>query len=413
MKLRDIWPWQKKSITDSASLFAEIYGGRLTKSGKAVNYKTALETSTVLACARVIAEGIAQVPLKLFQETGKTRLTASKHPLYQLLHLRPNPWQTSFEFFETLILHLVLTGNSFCFKNVVRGRIVELLPLDPGTVTVRRASDWTITYEVKMQGETKTFTTDQIWHIKGPSWSTWLGLDATYLARDAIGLAIATEETHASLHRNGIRGGGAISVEGSLDEKQYAQLADWLKKNYQGSHNSGTPMILDRGAKWLSDQMNGVDAQHLETRKYQVEEICRHLRVMPIMVGYSDKTTTYASSEQMFLAHVVHTLAPWYRRIEQSIAVNLLSEKDAADGFYPKFIVQGLLRGSLASTKDYLVGLTQVGLMTRNEAREVLEMNPLDGLDEPLTPSNLSIGAEPPDPKDPADDLPITQQSGD
>jgi HK97 family phage portal protein len=400
-------PTSRKSIDNSLDLFRELYGGRLTKSGKVVNYKTAVEVSAVLACARVIAEGIAQVPLKMFQDTGTSKTPAVDHPLYQLLHMKPNGYQTSFEFFETLVLHLVLAGNSYCFKNVIRGQIRELLPLDPGTVAVRRAPDWSITYEVTIAGKTETFTTDQIWHVKGPSWATWLGLDATYIARDAIGLAIATEESHASLHKNGIQTTGTYSIEGNLDDKQYEQITRWIKKHNQGSDNAGTPLIMDRNAKWLSTVMSGVDAQHLETRKYQVEDICRHFRVMPIMVGYSDKATTYASSEQMFLAHVVHTLSPWYRRIEQSIAVNLLSEKDRAAGFYPKFIEQGLLRGSLQATKDYLVGLVQIGLMTRNEGREALELNRLDGLDEPLTPVNLGVGADPqPDPAATPDALP-------
>jgi len=199
-----------------------------------------------------------------------------------------------------------------------------------------------------------------------------------------------------------VRTSGTLSVEGTLDDKQYKQLADWLKKHYIGSQNAGVPLIMDRNAKWLGDQMKGVDAQHLETRKYQVEDICRHFRVMPIMVGYSDKLTTYASSEQMFLAHVVHTLSPWYRRLEQSMLCNLISEKDAAAGIYPKFIVQGLLRGALADTKDYLVGLCTIGIMTRNEARDMLDMNPIDGLDEPLTPVNLSDD-DPDAPTDPAD----------
>lgn len=390
-------PGQRKSGDNyPIDLFREIYGGRITKSGKVVNYKTAVEVSTVLACARVIAEGIAQVPLKIFRDDGKNKLPALSNPLYQLLHLKPNSYQTSFEFFETLGLHLVLTGNFFAFKNIVRGKLVELLPIDPQHVKVKRASDWTLSYEVTMGAEQQTLSADHIWHVRGPSWSSWLGLDATYIARDAIGLAIATEESHASLHRKGVQTTGIYSVEGTLDEKQYKQITQWLK-DQQGSENAGRPLILDRSAKWLQTQLSGVDAQHLETRRYQVEEICRHFRVMSIMVGAESKNSTYASAEQMFLAHVVHTMAPWYRRLEQSIAANLLSDKDRADGLYPKFIVQGLLRGALKDTAEYLKGLVGLGIMTRNEAREVLELNPLDGLDEPLTPVNLGIGAEPTD----------------
>ena len=148
-------------------------------------------------------------------------------------------------------------------------------------------------------------------------------------------------------------------------------------------------MILDRAAKFLNTQMTGIDAQHLETRRHQIEEICRFFRVMPIMVGHADKAATYASAEQMFLAHVVHTLMPWYSRIEQSIDANLLSPKERAEGYYSDFVEEGLLRGDMMTTQAVLVGYTSNGIMTRNEARAKLDMNPLEGLDDPLTPANL------------------------
>jgi hypothetical protein len=134
----------------------------------------------------------------------------------------------------------------------------------------------------------KEFPPEVIWHIRGPSWSGDIGLEAVYHAREAIGLALATEETHATLHKNGVRPTGVYSVEGVLNRTQYDDLAKWLKSQFSGD-NAGAPMILDRNAKWLSQAITGVDAQHLETRRMQIEEICRALRVMPIMVGHSDK----------------------------------------------------------------------------------------------------------------------------
>ncbi len=401
--LSRLLPQRKSSLDGTLELFREIYGGRLSKSGKVVSWKTALEVSTAIACARVIAEGLAQVPLKIFRAQGTSKVAAPDHPLYSVLALRPNPWQTSFEFFETLGLHVVFTGRAYAFINRVRGEIRELIPLEPSAVSVNRASDWTLTYNISYEGETRTVPASSIWHIKGPSWCVWQGLDAVNLARDAIGLAIATEESHASLHRAGVQTTGTWSVEGTLTADQHKQITEWIAKN-QGSQNAGRPLILDRNAKWLSQVMSGVDAQHLETRRYQVEDICRHFRVMPIMVGYSDKATTYASSEQMFLAHVVHTLSPWYRRFEQSIDANLLTPNDIKQGYSSRFVIQDLLRGALKDTKDYLVGLTTMGILTRNEAREILERNPIDGLDEPLTPVNLGIGAEPNEPNDPTGD---------
>lgn len=361
---------------DSLDLFRDLYGGRATKSGVSVSWETALNVTTWLACGRVIGEGIAQVPLKLYREAGGRRVPATDHPLYEVLFRRPNDWQTSFDYREMLALHLVFTGGAFSYKNVTRAGLVELIPFEPQWVRVEHKHGVPATYKVTLpEGESKTFAASEIWHLRGPSWNSYVGLEPVKLAREALGLALATEETHAQFHQNGAKPSGVLSVEGSLDPKQYEQLRAWIEKSI-GSRNAGVPLIVDRAAKWTAQAMTGVDAQHLETRKHQVEEICRALRVMPIMVGHADKTATYASAEQMFLAHVVHTLSPWYERIEQSIDVNLLTKREREAGLYAKFVEEGLLRGSLKDTKDMLLGYVNGGLMTPNEGRAKLDLNP-------------------------------------
>lgn len=397
---------------NSLDLFQDLYGGRSTATGRTVNVKTALEVSTVFGCVRAISDGIAQVPLKIIRESadGKTRLPAKDHPLYQLLAYRPNNYQTSFEFRETLAWHVVLTGNFFAFKNVVFGKLKELIPLEPSRVKVIHAADGTLSYEVTSAiggiqdpsnsaevgtGKTQIFPAEAIWHVRGPSWNSWMGLEAVQLAREAIGLAMATEEQHSRMHKNGVRASGVYSVEGALNPEQYKALKAWIDREMAGTENAGKAMVLDRNAKWLNTSISGVDAQHLETRKHQIEEICRFFRVMPIMVGYSDKAATYASAEQMFLAHVVHTMSPWWQRLEQSIDANLLTKKDREAGLYSQFVEEGMLRGDSKATAEFLTKLTTNGVMTRNEARAKLDLNPLDGLDEPLTPANMTVGAQP------------------
>jgi HK97 family phage portal protein len=386
-------PWRRKSAS-TLDIFREVYGGMTAKSGASVDWKTALQVTTVLACARVIAEGIAQVPLKLYRESadGKTRLPAKEHPLYRLLHRRPNQWQTSFEYRETLAMHCVLAGNHYSYISRLGGKIVELIPFEPQWVTVKRYDDGGIEYRVQMpNGAQQIFPASSIWHIKGASWDSIQGMDAVKLAREAIGLAIATEEHHAKLHANGAKPSGLLSVEGTMTEAQEKTLRGWLERNYEGSANAFRTMIMDRQAKWTSLAQSGLDSEHLATRKFQIEEICRALRVLPIMVGCYEKASTYASAEQMFLAHVTHTLAPWYERIEQSIDAYLLSEKDNADGLYVKFVEEGLLRGAMADTADYLTKLVNGGIIVRNEARARLDLNPIEGLDEPLLPANMLI----------------------
>lgn len=359
-------------------LFRLLTGGKMTATGKTINVGNAIEVATVFACCRVIGEGIAQVPLKIMQETadGKSRQPAKEHRLYKLLGFRPNRWMTSFEYRELIAWHVVLTGNHYSFINRVGGQIIELYPFEPGQVRVTFETG-TLEYEVTADdGKKRTFPAESIWHIRGPSWSGWYGLEAVKLAREAIGLAMATEEAAGALHKNGVRPSGVYSFEGKLTDDGYASLSKWINSHNGGGENTGKAMILDRQAKWMSTQMTGIDAQTLEMRRFQIEEICRFARVMPIMVGYSDKAATYASAEQMFLAHVVHTLAPWYQRLEQSIDANLLTDRDRKNGLYSCFVEEGLLRGSLRDTKDTILGYVNGGILTPNEGRAKLDVNP-------------------------------------
>jgi HK97 family phage portal protein len=325
---------------------------------------------------------------------------ARDHSLYDLMSVKPNGWTTSYEFRETLVLHAAL-GNAYAFINrVAGGKIIELILLNPALVQKEQAKDYSIVYKVTgKSGAVQIFPAEAIWHVRGPSWDGVLGMDVLSLAREALGLAIATEETHAKLHAKGVQPSGTYSVDGSLDATQYAQLKAWIEKEFVGAENSGAPMILDRGAKWLQQSMSGLDAQHLETRKFQIEEVCRFFDVMPIMVGYSDKATTYASAEQMFLAHVVHTLSPWYARIEQSADVNLLTEKERASGLYFKFVQAGLLRGAAKDRSDGFAKALGAGggpaWMTQDEVRALEELNPFGGEASRLPPRS---GTPPTDP---------------
>jgi HK97 family phage portal protein len=382
-------------------------GWRTSASGKNVSTVTAIEVSAVMACMRVRANGLAQVPLKLMRESadGSWRTPAKDHSLYYILANRPNDFQTSFEYREMLMMHLTLCGNAFSFINRSnRSGIMELIPFEPGSVTVKRADNATLTYEVRAQnGSVQTFPASSIWHIKGPSWNSWMGLEAVKLARESIGLAMAVEEQQSTMQKNGVRASGTYSVAGTLKPDQYKLLKDWIDENYAGAAKDGSPMIVDRDAKWTPHTMTGVDAQTIETRRFQVEEICRHFLVNPIMIFAESKNTTYASAEQQFLAHVVHTLSPEYFRIEQSIDANLLTDKDRAEGLYSCFVDEGLLRASMTDKKDVLLGYVNGGLMTQNEGREKLDLNPDPDPESSKLhrPANIAGGST-----DPVDDTP-------
>lgn len=375
--------------TSSLELFREIYGGRTARSGAAVTAQSSLEVSTVLACCRCIANGVAQVPWPVMQETDDgRRRKATDHDLYKLVHRKPNRWQTSFEFRETIMFHVLLGYNAYVFVNRVgiARKIVELVPIEPGRVDPKLRDDQSIEYRVSDgKGAVQVFGADAIWHIRGPSWNGWLGMDGLKLAREAIGLSITLEQGQAEFQKNGAQTSGVLSPKDKLSAEQYAFLAVWLDKHMPGGERFGKPLIVDGGATYTNTSMTAIDQQLVESRKHQIEEICRAFGVMPIMVGHADKTATYASAEQMFLAHVVHTLSPWYQRLEQSADVNLLTEADREAGFYTKFNPNALMRGAAKDRAEFYakaLGDTQKpGWMLRNEVRGLEDLDPVDGGD--------------------------------
>lgn len=369
---------------------AAIRGGLPTaRSGARVTAESALYVSTVLACARVYMNGTAQVPFRPMIEAGGKRLPAKDHALYPILTRRPNPWQTSYEFRETITLHALLTGNAFIFVNRVGiGReIRELIPIEPKRIEVKRKDDLTLEYKVSAEnGSSQVFGRDAIWHLRGPSWNSWLGLDIIKLAREAVGLAITLEQSQAEFQKNGAQTSGVLSPKDKLSPERFVFLSAWLDKHLPGGERFGKPLVVDDGATYTNTSFSAVDQQLIESRKMQIEEICREFGVMPIMVGYSDKAATYASAEQMFLAHVVHTLSPWYKRLEESADVNLLTEDELAEGYYTKFFPNALMRGAAKDRSEFYknaMGDTQrPGWMKRNEVRELEDMNPDDDGDQ-------------------------------
>lgn len=398
-------PSEQKALSID-DLWSRIEGGLSSKAGPPVNWQNALRVSVAFSCARVLAEGIAQIPLKLMQEEpGGGSRAAREHPLYQLLARRPNDWMTSFQFRETMMFHAIFAKQGIAIVSRSGGKVRELIPVTPERVRIEQNSDAGVTYWVQMlDGTQRPFPKSSIFHLRGPSWNGVEGLDVIDLAREALGLAIATEETHARFHANGAKAAGIISMDGELKAEGRAAL----KKAFQDATTGGNAyktLVLDQGAKFSQMSMTGVDSQHLETRRHQIEEICRFFRVFPQMAGYSDKTSTFASAEQFFIAHVVHSLGPWNERWEQSLDRDLLTKQEIEQRYFTKLSVQGLMRGDVTSRSAFYASAITNGYMTRNEVRALEDLNPIDGLDEPLIPLNM-VGAndEPePEPEKPDD----------
>lgn len=378
---------ERKSGMTTGDLYKELLQQASVKSGVPVTWRTALQASTSFSCARVIAEGIAQVPFKLFKEraSGAGMDPAKDHGLYELINLKPNEWQTSFEFREQIGLHLTFMGNAYVYKvRGLRGEIVELLPFPPNLVQVKR-NGWERSYHITtFDGGQIEVRAEDMWHLRGISWDGIEGLPGIKLAREAIGVALALEEHAARMFSNGAKPGGILTTEQNLKDPAQIKLLreEWEKMN-GGNVNAYKTAILSGGLTFQPLAQTGVDAQHLEHRRFEVENTCRFFRVLPIMVMQADKASTYASSEQMFIAHVVHTMMPWYTRLEQSADVNLLTAAEREQGYYTKFTAQALMRGASKDRAEYFKAALGAGgspaWMTQDEVRALEEMNPMGG----------------------------------
>ena len=398
MKLLDRLFGRKSAQLTYDQVAALIDGGTaLSVAGVAVTARTALHVATVLDCVRVIADGCATPDLHIYREKSDgTNERAINIPEYRLLSRRPNEWQTSFEWRRQMTLHAALTGAALSIK--VRGdnrRVRELIPVQPGKWDVRKVSRYEVRYrcwdDFGLIGE---FGPEDVFTLNGLQWD-WIGaLDVIRLAQTAIGLSIATEKSQAGIHANGLRPSGVYTVEGTLNQEQHDRLTGWLKSK-AGPDKLGTPLVLDRNAKWTSTGISGVDAQHVETRRLQVEEICRAFNVFPIMVGHSDKSATFASSEAFFAAHLKHTLAPWHKAWRDRIDEMLL---DGSGPLFAKFDTRYLTAGSMKDRAQWARNMAEMGIYTRNELRDEEGRDPLPGLDEPLTPMNMTTGTEAGDP---------------
>lgn len=386
------------SIISSLDLWKHVYGGRESSSGKAVSVATALEFSVCQAAVRTICNGFSQIPFCLLQEREGKRTKLNDTDLGYLVYRKPNKLQTSFEWRTTVMLHLLMANNAFNFVGRVgRAREVrEIRPIEPNRVRIVVDRNDVCTYFVRSDdGSEMEFPAEAIWHIRGLSWAPHMGLDGLKMMRNALGLGMAIEDTAATLNKNGLQTSGVLAMEGKLNPAQFAFFSEWLDKHLPGGERFQKPLVADMNSKWYPMSMTGVDAQHLESRKFQIEEICRQFGIMPIMVGHADKTATYASAEQMFIAHVVHCLAPRYEMFEQSANAYLLNDAQRKEGMYFKFFPDGLLRGDIASRyTSYSKALGSGGgkqWLTLNEVRAYQD---LDG----IGPEGDRIDTSPPKP---------------
>lgn len=375
----------KKSTVYTVDQLAGLVGwfGYRTASGQSVTAQRSIEVTAVMCAVRVIAEGIAQIPVRVLREEYRDerrfRHIDREHWAHRLLAVRPNPWQTPFEFREYACIAAALDGGFLGIKNESGGVVREILPVPMGAWSVRQNADFSLEFQVNYADNTHgIFNERQVFHLRGPSLDGYSGLSAVRAAREAIGLSSVLEKQQARLAGNGGKPSGVLSFSQALSSEAKEKLRQtWAAKF--GPNGEGGVAILDGDASFSSMTMTSVDAQHIETRRHQIEEIARAFRVHPIMLMHSSTTTTFASAEQHFRNHVIHTLGPWMARFEQACARDILRNEP---GLRVDLDERGLLRGDFKDQAEYYTKALGAGgqpaWMTVNEIRDERDMNPID-----------------------------------
>lgn len=348
-----------------------------TAAGKNVNERSAMQLTAVYACVRILAEGVAGLPLHLYQ-CGKngSREKAVDHSLYFLLHDEPNPEMTSFVFRETLMTHLLLYGNCYCqIIRDGRGQVTALYPLMPNQMSVDRDEKGQLYYTYLRSGEeadtmkkgTVYLLPEDVLHIPALGFDGLVGYSPIAMAKNSIGVGLACEEYGAKFFANGAAPSGVLEHPGTI--KDITRLRESWNAIYGGSKNAGKVAILEEGMHYSPISISPNEAQFLETRKFQVDEIARIFHVPPHMIGDLERST-FSNIEQQSLEFVKYTLNPWVCRWEQALTRSLLSPKEKRE-YSIKFNVDGLLRGDYQSRMNgYAVG-RQNGWMSANDIREL------------------------------------------
>lgn len=379
----------KKRFTsqDLAELMSGGFGA--TTAGVSVSQAKAIRFSTVWACVRLLAECIAQLPCHIYiknRDGSKSRVTDTA--LAEILSNKPNFWQTPFEYTEFMVTSLAMRGNHYA--HVVRDKreILEIIPIPPTAVKLKRDGFENVRFEVRqINGSVKTYSLDEISHVRGLSLDGFTGVSPITYHRETIGLSIAASEYGGKLFKNGARPSGILTFPGELSETAYKRLLKNFQEMYGGG-NIGKTAILEDSGDFKTISMSNEDAQYLDVRQFQRTEICSIFRIPPHMIGDLTKSS-FSNITQQSLEFVKYTILPWCRRIESAMQRDLLTKDERRKGMFVQYLVDGLERADIETRyKAYRSGING-GFLSPNEVRRKENMNPRPNGDIYLTPLNM------------------------
>lgn len=384
---------EKTTMTQAeyANWFGSGFAGSAT--GRSVTPIDALTQVTVFACIRLIAESVAMLPLILYRRVPDGKQRADDHPLSGILRQLPNPEMTAIELFENLVGHLCLWGNAYCeIEYDAAGRRRALWPLRPDRVHVLPDENYRRNYLVSLRdGRQIKLEPWRIWHVRGwGATDSWTGASPIALMREVIGLGLAAEEYGARFFANDSRPGGILRHPGRLSPESSLRMKRSWESAMAGLSNAHRVAVLEEGVEWQSVGIAPVDAQFLESRKFQKSEICSIYRVPPHMISDVERSTSWGTGiEQQSIAFVTYTLMPYLIRFTQSIARDLLSTSERTN-YYAEFLTSALVRGDLSARyQAYSTGRTG-GWLSVNDIRALENLDPVVGGDEYLRPLNMT-----------------------
>ena len=377
-------PGNLPDIQDNVRDSGTVFSFGVADSGERVDEKSAMQIATVYACVRLLAESVAQLPFHLYRYTnnGRGKEMALDHPLYWLLHDIPNPEMTSFTWRETMMTHLLLWGNSY--SQIIRdgkNGVLGLYPLLPENIEVDRDDHGEIyyiyhAYTDETPGEKNKdlyFRRDEILHVPGLGFNGLIGFSPIAMMKNSLGSVLAVEKYGSSFFRNGAQPIGVLEHPGTLKDPE--KIRRQWREVYGGAGNAHKVAVIEEGMSYKPISLPPEDSQFLSTRQYGVEEICRIFNVPPHMVQDLQRST-FNNIEHQSIQFVKHSLMPWLIKIEMAIIKDVLVDNEQHE-LYPKFNVDGLLRGDFQSRMHgYQIGINS-GIYSFNEVRDMENLDPM------------------------------------
>jgi HK97 family phage portal protein len=370
-------------ITSAQQLADYLRGsGNASAAGAAVTEETAMKVAVAYRCTSILSGATAGLPLDLYVRVDeKQRRPATGLRLRRTLTVRPNAWQTPFEFRKHMTANVVMHGQAAALKVRSQRYGLELWPLKGGSVKARLTDDGQLVYDQQMPSGKISHQADAVFFLRGLTLDGLNGLGVLSAARQSIGVALRGEEANAGLFSRGRIGTGAVKSPNALSQAAYDRLKADFNSEYAGAENAHKVMILEEGLDWASGAFNADDLQFIESRSFTSNDIGKFFGVPPHMYGDSEKSTSWGTGiEQQTLGFIKFTLMDYVSLWDQSIARDLLSDAER-DTIYAKHDFNGLMRGDAAARAQFYQAMRSIRAMSANEVRALEEMEPYAGGD--------------------------------